>query len=380
MTADSTVRILLLGPPAAGKSSLSALLAETYHDLIQQAVDDYVLAIIGPEAGPSPLPDSVIDAATRSLLAAAALDEGIVTIELPHHDYLALQSSGDLDLDAFDLVVILTASLSELLRRSASRTVHVPDRYIARSWGATEALVAWNAAQDERPAIYFDMEIFTPSTAVAVLLDVLREPVSQNLGKMAILPDPQRPYLGGHLKESVEWNSDLVKSIVDAHGVKTALDVGCGTGMTIELFDALGVRCWGLEGNRGVLDGPVQPKERLVLCDFTKHWIEWPVQVDLVWCVEVLEHVPAQFSENVVRTIARNAGGYAFVTAAQPGQPGYHHVNCRPKEDWQRVFADVGLFPWPGGDSLLNRLPDEGPFGRNYLKSNGMLLVRRELA
>lgn len=191
-----------------------------------------------------------------------------------------------------------------------------------------------------------------------------------------MLPDPARPYLGGHLIDSAEWDKGLVQKIVSVHEVKSALDVGCGSGVTIDAFEQLGVSCWGLEGNKAVLDGTCRNTQRLLLCDFTKQWVQWPVPVDLVWCVEVLEHIPAKFQSNVVRTIESNTGKVAFVTAAQPGQPGYHHVNCRPRGHWTEIFEQAGLRRWPEGDQLLEQLPDHSEFGPNYLKANGMFFIR----
>ena len=34
---------------------------------------------------------------------------------------------------------------------------------------------------------------------------------------------------------------------------------------------------------------------------------------------------------------------YVVVTAAPPGQPGHHHVNCRPTEYWIDVFKKYGF-------------------------------------
>jgi hypothetical protein len=37
-------------------------------------------------------------------------------------------------------------------------------------------------------------------------------------------------------------------------------------------------------------------------------------------------------------------GKLAVVTAAPPGWPGHHHVNCREKSYWVDVFEDYGLY------------------------------------
>lgn len=49
---------------------------------------------------------------------------------------------------------------------------------------------------------------------------------------------------------------------------------------------------------------------------------------DLAMCVEVVEHMPAASAATLLHTLVRHADVVVF-SAAIPGQPGTHHVNCR---------------------------------------------------
>ena len=125
---------------------------------------------------------------------------------------------------------------------------------------------------------------------------------------------------------------------------------------------------WGIEGNSDVLDGPAQNRQRLTIVDFTKQWIEWPVKVDLVWCVEVLEHVPAAFEDNVLKTIAHNAGNLVFIAAAPPTQLGRHVVRV----GFYKFCQSPGGETNPAGSIFWGFFTFSHTFSRQYLASSSL--------
>jgi hypothetical protein len=54
--------------------------------------------------------------------------------------------------------------------------------------------------------------------------------------------------------------------------------------------------------------------------------------VDMIWCCEVVEHIEEKFIGNLFDTF-KNAN-IIVMTFGKPGQTGWHHVNCQPKEYW----------------------------------------------
>ena len=64
-------------------------------------------------------------------------------------------------------------------------------------------------------------------------------------------------------------------------------------------------------------------------------------EFDLGWSVEFVEHVEERFVPNLMATF--RGCRYVFLTAAVPGQPGHHHVNCRPAEYWVDHFKRAGF-------------------------------------
>lgn len=376
MSIPEASRILLLGPPAAGKSTLVHQL-NTIRGirLPPYNFDDCVLKLARRRQHEGPLPDDLIDAAVRGFLRRIPRDMPCV-VELPHHDYVKLITNGSLDLESFDVVAVVVAPLSALVERSAHRAMVVPIPYIARCVGSTAALCEFLPILGGFPWLAIDSSLLSPTQQAALLVDFLRRGHSASLGRLSVAPVPQRPDLGGHLHNAMEWDEGFVRWLVDCFTVRTALDIGCGAGLSVDAFAALGVACWGIDGNPRLLSGPCRIRERLLVVDFTRQWVEWPMQPDLVWCVEVIEHIPEPYEENVLRTISHNTGRVAFVTAAPPGQIGYHHVNCKPRDYWINRMTELGLAYFPDAEEVLMRLDDRGPFGRSFLKHNGMVFTR----
>src|SRR5205807_2311519 len=128
-----------------------------------------------------------------------------------------------------------------------------------------------------------------------------------------------------------EWSDEIVSWILRRHVIDSVLDVGCGNGAALLKFE-----------EQAIVFGP---------------------RFDLVWCTEVLEHIPQAGEDNAVDTLTANADAALFLSAASPGQPGFFHVNCRPKEYWVDRICERGFRYVPQFDAVLGQLPDDGPFG-----------------
>jgi SAM-dependent methyltransferase len=367
---------LLVGAPGAGKSTLVRelrLLCESIPSHLD--FDEHVLRLARARDLKGDMPDAVIDEALDEFLNDIAKNDPCI-VELPYHDYVGIVTSGKLALRSFGAVVVLTAPISLLIERDAERRMHVPLPYIARCVGSATALSTYLSVLDGTSWLVLDTSLFSPGQQAEVVTDFIRRKESESLRKLSIAPSPLRPDIGGNLRHSVEWDDELVQWLVARFGVRTALDVGCGSGLSLEAFSKLGVAAWGIDANPQVLLGPSHILERLLIADFTRHWVEWPTRPDLVWCVEVIEHVSDRYEDNILRTICHNTGRVAFVSTAPPGQQGYHHVNCKPRDYWIREIEGRGLSYLPEAEPVLARLKEGGPFSRNFLKHNGMMFLR----
>jgi len=120
------------------------------------------------------------------------------------------------------------------------------------------------------------------------------------------------------------------------------LDVGCGTGTWLRA--ALNV---GIEDVFGV-DGKEIPAEKLLIPgnliaqgDLTQP-IDLGRRFDVVLCLEVAEHLDERFAGVLVGNLTRHAS-FVIFSAACPGQPGQHHVNCKWPDYWQALFNASGF-------------------------------------
>ncbi|EED35420.1 conserved hypothetical protein [Luminiphilus syltensis NOR5-1B] len=142
--------------------------------------------------------------------------------------------------------------------------------------------------------------------------------------------------------DPLTWSPTLWRWIVEELGVTSVLDVGCGEGHAAGFFLELGCDVQGVDGSAEALRDSAIPKNH-VRHDFTAGPYHPLRRFDMVWSCEFVEHVEERYCENFLATFA-TAEQYIFMTAAPPGQPGWHHVNCQPSSYWvskveQRGFA-----------------------------------------
>lgn len=163
------------------------------------------------------------------------------------------------------------------------------------------------------------------------------------------------PHLGGH--ENHTWVDRPVLSYLQAQrGVRSLLDVGCGPGGMLNLAAELGIDAIGVDGD------PAVQRPGVLLHDYTTGPLVFPPDlVDLIWCVEFVEHVDAACIPNFLATF--DAGRMLWLTHALPGQGGHHHVNEQPPAYWQQVLQDAG-WTLDTDATTVCRAISATPFGR----------------
>ncbi len=111
---------------------------------------------------------------------------------------------------------------------------------------------------------------------------------------------------------------------------QTQLDLGCGSGAMVNLavdcdVDAVGVDVVATAPN-------------------VQHDLRVPLHLrrefELITCIEVAEHLPADSADVLVDSIDRHlaVGGTLVFSAAIPGQQGINHVNCQQPYYWRQRF------------------------------------------
>ena len=189
-------------------------------------------------------------------------------------------------------------------------------------------------------------------------------------------------HLGGHLNRT-NTDEDLLRYIKDRFKVgtmgykghvETMLDIGCGPGGMKEIANGMGIDWYGIDGDSTVIENT----DYSLVHDFTLGEVKIDKTFDLVWCTEFLEHVEEKYLPNYMPLF--RLGKIAVVTAAPPGWPGHHHVNCREESYWVDVFKNYGLIY---NEELTNEFKtaskmNEYKFGdrKNFFKRAGMVFLK----
>jgi len=123
---------------------------------------------------------------------------------------------------------------------------------------------------------------------------------------------------------------------------------------------------YGVDGDSSV----IQNTDYSLVHDFTLGEAKLDKTFDLVWCTEFLEHVEEKYIPNYMPLF--KLGHLAVVTAAPPGWPGHHHVNCREESYWVDVFKNYGLYY---DEKLSFEFKTLSEMRKNFFKRAGMVFV-----
>jgi hypothetical protein len=156
-------------------------------------------------------------------------------------------------------------------------------------------------------------------------------------------------------------------------GIRSAVDVGCGTGVWLSILKEKGVET--IQGYDGewVLSAEALtiPRECFQPVDLNRPW-DIGRRYDLAISVEVAEHLQPASSPAFVRSLARLSDVVLF-SAAVPGQGGDHHINERWPTYWAELFGNEG---YEVVDVLRGMIWDDARIGCWY-RQNLLLFLNR---
>jgi SAM-dependent methyltransferase len=129
--------------------------------------------------------------------------------------------------------------------------------------------------------------------------------------------------------------------LLHERSVGSLLDVGCGTGTWLRAAMDAGIKqVRGIDGI-AAKEGFHAPHSLFKQVNFEEPF-DLGQKFDLAICLEVAEHLPEVVAECFIQSVCRHADDILF-SAACPGQPGQHHVNCQWPEYWQTLFNKFGF-------------------------------------
>jgi SAM-dependent methyltransferase len=119
------------------------------------------------------------------------------------------------------------------------------------------------------------------------------------------------------------------------------LDAGCAIGLLVETLRARGVDASGIDLSTWAIEHATEAAKPYV----REGSITEPFggQFDLIVCIEVLEHMPAEEAEKAIANFAKHTGDVLFSsTPFDYKEP--THINVRMPEDWAETFARHGFY------------------------------------
>lgn len=151
---------------------------------------------------------------------------------------------------------------------------------------------------------------------------------------------------------SKESAKEIIPIVFEFIQPKSVIDVGCGVGTWLSVFQAFGVEdVLGIDGDYVDKNALEIPKERFLTFDL-KSPFKLNRQFDLVVCLEVGEHLPKECAETFVESLTQLAPVILF-SAAIPFQGGTDHVNEQWQDYWVKIFQNKG---YVAIDCIRNRV------------------------
>lgn len=177
------------------------------------------------------------------------------------------------------------------------------------------------------------------------------------------------PHVGGNIYQGdpCTFSPTAWRYLIDRFAVNTVLDVGAGRGHAAHWFHKAGCQVVAMDASDDNIKTALYP---IVYHDLTSAPFICPV--DLVHCQEVAEHIPEEHVGDFVGALVN--GGVIAMSHAEPGQGGYHHVNCQPSQYWiDRITARGYRFL----DIDTNRLRDyAGRDGAIHLARSALVFAK----
>jgi SAM-dependent methyltransferase len=128
--------------------------------------------------------------------------------------------------------------------------------------------------------------------------------------------------------------------VMELYRPGSVLDLGCGTGQSLDYFVDRGVDVVGVEGSALAISRARHP-ERMRQWNLNRE-LDLGRKFDMIWCTEVVEHIHPKYVHNLMKSFS-NHSDRVVMSAARPGQTGEGHFNEQPPEYWIRLFEGYGF-------------------------------------
>jgi SAM-dependent methyltransferase len=190
------------------------------------------------------------------------------------------------------------------------------------------------------------------------------------MSKYDVVINPVNPSLGGNVWQGDPWTfaPKVWKYMIKRFAVTSVLDVGAGRGHAASWFHRERCAVVAMDGEPLNVANSFYPIVQHNIADGP-----FICKVDMVHCQEVVEHIHEQYLANLLRTLIN--GDVILLTHAEPGQPGHHHVNCKPASYWVERLVQFNYFVLPDDTNRVRGLAVEE--GANHIARSGLVFGKR---
>eukprot|EP00236_Picocystis_salinarum_P003696 CAMPEP_0183827976 /NCGR_PEP_ID=MMETSP0807_2-20130328/2535_1 /TAXON_ID=88271 /ORGANISM="Picocystis salinarum, Strain CCMP1897" /LENGTH=542 /DNA_ID=CAMNT_0026073155 /DNA_START=654 /DNA_END=2282 /DNA_ORIENTATION=- len=181
-------------------------------------------------------------------------------------------------------------------------------------------------------------------------------------------------------KRGFNFDLGLANFLVEMNP-RNAIQLGCGTSLYTEYLVQAGVQgsiielgpndmsCAGVL-NKTIATYPLQPERSEVENSKVQNLV---VPADLVFAVEVSEHVEEKLLPIIVSILSKVVRTYLLFSGGRPGQKEWSPPNVKPQTEWINLFEREGLVFMPSLTKSLQMSCDSN--NRNH-RNNGFVMGR----
>ena len=141
-----------------------------------------------------------------------------------------------------------------------------------------------------------------------------------------------------HFQESLNSAKEVIPLFLRYFEAKTVLDVGCGLGTWLKIFEENNCDIFGVDGDYVKVEDLLIDKDRFLDFDLNNNF-NLKKRFDLVTSLEVAEHILPENAKTFIDSLCLH-GDIVLFSAAIPGQEGTLHYNEQYNDYWVDLFAD----------------------------------------
>jgi SAM-dependent methyltransferase len=144
-----------------------------------------------------------------------------------------------------------------------------------------------------------------------------------------------------HFRNSINSAKEVVPLFLNFFKPKTVLDVGCGLGTWLTVFEEHGCKVIGIDGDYVNSQDLIIEKEKFKPYDLNKPY-DLKEKFDLSISLEVAEHIYPQNANSFIKSLCLHSDIVLF-SAAVVGQEGTLHYNEQNNDYWIDLFSKNGF-------------------------------------